>query len=132
MPCSSGATTVSATTSALAPGYCPLTRTPGGAISGYCAIGSRGTAISPTITMTTARTAAKIGRSMKKCERRMSVDFRLCGDGRRGLRMRRDLGARPRADQSVDDDVVVRRDPRDNAQAVDRRPERHEIGRAHV
>ena len=39
--CSSGATTVAATTSALAPGYCPVTLMTGGAISGYCATGSR-------------------------------------------------------------------------------------------
>ncbi len=39
--CSMGATTVDATTSALAPGYCPVTLITGGAISGYCATGSR-------------------------------------------------------------------------------------------
>ena len=40
--CSSiGATTVVATTSALAPGYWPVTLMIGGAISGYCATGRR-------------------------------------------------------------------------------------------
>jgi hypothetical protein len=39
--CSIGATTVSATVSALAPGYCPDTLMVGGAISGYCATGKR-------------------------------------------------------------------------------------------
>src|SRR4051812_5004820 len=107
IPCSSGATTVLATTSALAPGYWPLTRTSGGAMSGYCAKGSRVTATAPTITMTIDTTAAKIGRSMKKCERRILVDLGLCGGRRRALAVRRDLGARTRADETVDDDVVV-------------------------
>ena len=41
MICSSiGATTVEATASALAPGYWPDTLMTGGAISGYCAIGT--------------------------------------------------------------------------------------------
>src|SRR5882757_10420418 len=113
MPCSSGATTVSATTSALAPGYWPLTRTSGGAISGYCAKGSRVTATAPTITSTIDTTAAKIGRSMKKCDRRISVGPRLRGGGRGALPVRRDLGAGARADQAVDDDVVIRRNPLD-------------------
>ncbi len=39
--CSIGVATVEATTSALAPGYCPVTLMIGGAISGYCATGSR-------------------------------------------------------------------------------------------
>src|SRR5215470_10992645 len=71
--CSSiGATTVEATTSALAPGYWPVTLMIGGAISGYCAIGSRTNATAPRITNTIETTEAKIGRSMKKCERRIS------------------------------------------------------------
>ncbi len=71
--CSSiGATTVEATTSALAPGYWPVTLMIGGAISGYCAIGSRAKATAPRITKTIETTEAKIGRSMKKCERRMA------------------------------------------------------------
>ena len=66
--CSIGATTVSATVSALAPGYWPLTVMIGGAISGYCAIGSRRKATPPRMTKTIETTAAKIGRSMKKWE----------------------------------------------------------------
>src|ERR1700677_5016868 len=70
--CSSiGVTTVEATTSALAPGYCPVTLMIGGAISGYCAIGRRENATPPRITKTIDTTAAKIGRSMKKCEMRI-------------------------------------------------------------
>src|SRR5882724_12863289 len=113
IPCSSGATTVLATTSALAPGYCPLTRTSGGAMSGYWANGSRASATAPTITKTIDTTAAKIGRSMKKRERRMSIRLRLSGGGRRALPVRRNLGAGTRTDQSVDDDVVVGRKPID-------------------
>src|SRR5262245_42428425 len=69
---SSGDTTVEATTSALAPGYWPLTVIVGGAISGYWATGSRVNDTTPTITKTIDTTAAKIGRSMKKCEIRIA------------------------------------------------------------
>ncbi len=69
--CSIGVTTVEATTSALAPGYCPVTLIKGGAISGYCAIGRRTNDTAPRITKTIEITAAKIGRSMKKCEMRI-------------------------------------------------------------
>ncbi len=51
--CSSiGVTTVAATTSALAPGYWPVTLMIGGAISGYCAIGRRENDTPPRITKT--------------------------------------------------------------------------------
>src|SRR5882672_10833783 len=132
IPCSSGATTVLATTSALAPGYCPLTRTSGGAMSGYCAKGSRVTATAPMITMTIETTAAKIGRSMKKCERRMSIDLGLYGGRRGALAVRRDLGARARAEEPVDDDVVLGCNPRNHAQAVDHGPERDVFRSRHV
>ena len=67
--CSSiGATTVVATTSALAPGYCPLTLMIGGAISGYCAIGRRMNETPPRMMKMIDSTEAKIGRSMKKRE----------------------------------------------------------------
>src|SRR5271165_1916677 len=69
--CSIGVTTVEATTSALAPGYWPDTLMIGGAISGYCAIGRRENDTPPRITNTIETTAAKIGRSMKKCEMRI-------------------------------------------------------------
>ena len=74
--CSIGVTTVAATTSALAPGYCPETLMIGGAISGYCATGSRENDTPPRITNTIETTAAKIGRSMKKCEMRIQETFR--------------------------------------------------------
>ena len=71
--CSSiGATTVEATTSALAPGYWPVTLMVGGAISGYCATGRRKNATAPRITNTIDTTEAKIGRSMKKWEMRIA------------------------------------------------------------
>ena len=69
--CSIGVTTVEATTSALAPGYWPVTLIKGGAISGYCAIGRRRNDTAPRMVMITEITAAKIGRSMKKCEMRI-------------------------------------------------------------
>src|SRR5262245_53970568 len=66
--CSMGAATVSATTWALAPGYVHITCTVGGVIGGYCATGSVSRASPPPRVMTMDRTAAKIGRSMKKRE----------------------------------------------------------------
>ena len=79
--CSIGVTTVEATTSALAPGYWPVTVMVGGAISGYCAIGSRKNATPPRITNTIETTEAKIGRSMKKCEIRIGFGRRYFGFG---------------------------------------------------
>src|SRR6516165_8399366 len=75
--CSIGVTTVDATTSALAPGYWPETLMIGGAISGYCATGRRVKETPPRMTKTIDTTAAKIGRSMKKCEIRISVHSRV-------------------------------------------------------
>src|SRR5262249_1404909 len=66
--CSTGAATVSATTWAVAPGYWHDTCTVGGVIGGYWAIGKAIKAIVPTRMVTIERTAAKIGRSMKKRE----------------------------------------------------------------
>src|SRR6266404_3963488 len=61
----------------------------GGAISGYCAMGSVESAITPRSVITMLITPAKIGRSMKKCGKFMarltSVDERdslRCGWGR--------------------------------------------------
>ena len=125
--CSSiGATTVEATTSALAPGYWPVTLMIGGAISGYCATGRRANATAPRITNTIETTAAKIGRSMKKCEIRMARP-QFCGrrlrrrsPAARALLLRRHLLPRPRPHQAVDDDAVVgRKSVLDDAQAVD-------------
>src|SRR5205085_10944840 len=71
--CSSiGVTTVCATTSELAPGYWPVTLMVGGAISGYCATGSRQNDTPPTMMNTIDTKEAKIGRSMKKCEMRIA------------------------------------------------------------
>src|ERR1700731_3169202 len=79
---SMGDTTVAATTSALAPGYWPLTLMIGGAISGYWATGSRENDTAPRMTKTIDTTAAKIGRLMKKCEIRIaSVDLGGLGSG---------------------------------------------------
>ena len=67
--CSIGVATVSASTFGFAPGYTARTTTVGGAISGYCAMGNWNAAMPPTSTMTMDRTAAKIGRRMKKWEK---------------------------------------------------------------
>src|ERR1700749_3272349 len=82
--CSIGVATVAATTSALAPGYCPETLMIGGAISGYCATGSRENDTPPRITNTIETTAAKIGRSMKKCEMRIQEQPALASSPPRG------------------------------------------------
>src|SRR5208282_4127155 len=102
--CSIGVTTVEATTSALAPGYWPETLMIGGAISGYCAIGRRENDTPPRITKTIETTAAKIGRSMKKCESRIFSALGL---------------SRPWLHRGVDDDAIGRRKAvLDHAQAV--------------
>src|SRR5438874_3234357 len=49
----------------------------GGAISGYCAIGSVESAITPMSVMTMLMTPAKIGRSMKKCGKFIAVAAQL-------------------------------------------------------
>src|SRR5580698_6740043 len=79
--CSSGVITVSAMVLGEAPGYCPLTTTVGGTISGYSLIGSWGIASSPPTVISIARTVANIGRSMKNEEM-----FIACGSLRRGRR----------------------------------------------
>src|SRR6266404_9467020 len=79
----------------------------GGAISGYCAMGSVESAMTPTSVITMLITPAKIGRSMKKCGKFMSTavapapslfvlrfsDAFLClrSAGRRLFRYRRDF-----------------------------------------
>src|ERR1700743_3486351 len=85
--CSSGVMTVSAMVFGEAPGYCPLTTTVGGTISGYSLIGSEGMASNPPTAMMMARTEAKIGRSMKNEEifmsyRRFERPLRGGGGGR--------------------------------------------------
>src|SRR3977135_3426955 len=80
--CSSmGATTVEATTPALEPGYWPDTLMTGGAISGYWAISRRKNDTAPRITKTIETTAAKIGRSMKKCDIRIGLSAAQLGLG---------------------------------------------------
>src|SRR5258708_6765313 len=74
-----GDTTVAATTSALAPGYCPVTLMIGGAISGYWATGRRENETAPTIKNRRDITAAKIGRSMKKREMRIALPQSVLG-----------------------------------------------------
>src|SRR6476620_1497469 len=133
--CSIGVTTVEATTSALAPGYWPDTLMMGGAISGYWATGSRVNDTPPMITNTTETTAAKIGRSMKKCEIRIGLSACSIGLGLRGGRLGRRLlllGCHllPRADphQAIDHDAVVRRHALlDHAQIVDEFAQRDEV-----
>ena len=111
--CSIGATTVSATVSALAPGNWPVTVMIGGAISGYCATGRRRNATPPRITNTMETTAAKIGRSMKKCEIFMRLPLFLCGGGGRGggrrALLRRDLRAGLRPHHAIHDHAVGRK-----------------------
>src|SRR5205085_8668060 len=67
----------------------------------------------------TDRTVAKIGRSMKKCDRFIAAS-RSGLSGRLDLtRLRRDLAAWPRPHQPIDDDAVGRRETgTDDAQAV--------------
>src|SRR6185437_3654067 len=124
--CSSiGAITVVATTSALAPGYWPLTLMIGGTISGYCAIGRRMNDTPPRIRNTIDSTEAKIGRSMKKREILIARSV-LClraGD-RCALLLRCDLGAGASPHQTIDDDAVVRAyTVLDDAQIADQLPE---------
>src|SRR5882762_7120384 len=65
MCCSMTCTTVSWTVVAEAPGYVVLICTEGGAIGGYCSIGSVKTDKAPATMIRMAMTIAKIGRSMK-------------------------------------------------------------------
>src|ERR1700739_3994224 len=87
--CSNGAATVSPTTLGFAAGEDALTAMDGGTTSGCSLTGSVNSAIAPPIVMNAEMTAAKIGRSMKKCDSftqnllvgRRSV-ARTRGDGR--------------------------------------------------
>src|SRR6202043_1834685 len=77
--CSSGVATVLETVSADAPGYVVVIWTVGGTISGYCATGRMASARSPISVSKTLRTVAKIGRSIKLCERRTAeLRFQDC------------------------------------------------------
>src|SRR5262245_66672008 len=87
----------------------------GGAISGYWATGRRANDTTPTITKTIETTAAKMGRSMKKCEIRISrptsVGRSLGGSSLRScfLFLGCHLLPRPRPHQAVDDDAIIGR-----------------------
>src|SRR6516162_5277559 len=82
--CSMGAATVSATTTALAPGYWQVTWTEGGVISGYWAMGR---AYRAAMTMTIEMTQAAMGRSMKNFASMAGLPF-----GSLGCRRCRRLG----------------------------------------
>src|SRR5262249_2237950 len=136
--CSIGATTVSATVSALAPGYWPETLMVGGAISGYCATGSRRKATPPRIMITIEMTEAKIGRSMKKCAifiSRSLLVARLRAGGRRrsALLLRVDRHARPDPGEPVHHDRVVgRQTGLDDALAAARELAERQVFRLHL
>src|SRR6266498_208614 len=120
--CSMGVATVSASTLGFAPGYTARTTTVGGAISGYCAMGNWNTAINPTSTMTIERTAAKIGRRMKKWEKFMAIPPSVGhGSLRRTFpQFRLHHDSRTHAQQSFNDDLFTWLQPLLNhAQAVD-------------
>src|SRR5947209_8645178 len=78
--CSMGAATVSATTSALAPGKLADTSMVGGAISGYCATGSVTSVTRPASVTMIDSTDAKIGRLMKKRETTKNPRLQLSGE----------------------------------------------------
>src|SRR6267154_3518821 len=66
MACSMICVTDSSAVRAAAPGYTALMVTAGGAMIGYCEIGSRVIEMMPVMLMISAMTQATIGRSMKK------------------------------------------------------------------
>src|SRR5438270_739305 len=67
----------------------------------------------------TDRTVAKIGRSMKKCDKFIAASRSGLSGGLNLTRLRRDLAAGPRPHQPVDDDAVGRRESgTDDAESV--------------
>src|SRR4051794_15971878 len=107
------------------------TFTVGGAISGYSETGSDRCTMAPAIVRMMDRTAAKIGRSMKKCERRMAL---LCRSGalRRfdlsGFGSDRRAGPHERVGKPANHDVVVLLQPAlDDAQAQREPAQRHRL-----
>src|SRR5258707_1211187 len=103
--------------------------TVGGAISGYSATGRRNWAIPPTIRIMSDRTEAKIGRSMKKWEKRMTAYcaalFRL-GDDLALLRHDLGAGTHHRVGEPVEHHLIVGLQALvHGAQALDQRPQRH-------
>src|SRR5690242_13737633 len=95
-----GVVTVRATLRASAPVNVVVTWTCGGAIGGYCAIGSRKAQMPPMSNISTAVTVAKIGRRMKKSTmtgrslRGGGMDWRQGADELRLRRARRPPGGR--------------------------------------
>src|SRR4030095_2646621 len=83
--------------------------TVGGAISGYCAIGSTCDAISPASVMMIEMTPAKIGRLMKNCENDIVDRLLVRGLGRRRRAGRRfgHRNAGTDLQQVVDDDTIA-------------------------
>src|SRR5262245_28468397 len=136
--CSIGVATVSAMTSGGAPGYSARTTIVGGTTSGYCATGSETYARAPRMTVTIERTAAKIGRSMKKWESPIALG-RAVGAGdvggaarEHGL-LRVDGLAVARELDAARDDPVVGCDPvGDDPEAVDQASELHGAVVGHV
>jgi hypothetical protein len=63
------------TVSASAPGYCVCTTTVGGAISGYCSIGSEKSPITPRITVRIDITVDSTGRLIKLVNVILSIIF---------------------------------------------------------
>src|SRR5579883_3142728 len=98
-------------------------------MSGYCATGSEKNAIPPKSVMKIETTIAKIGRSMKKCERfivarsvRLRFELDLAW-------LRRHLGAGPRPHEAVDHDTVAGGETGpDDAQVVVARTDAHHPG----
>src|SRR3977135_1760318 len=83
---SSGVPTACARTVGFAPGYIALTVMVGGVTSGYSLIGSCVTEIIPPARITSDSTTAKIGRSIKKREKRTGrapekLRYRVAGAG---------------------------------------------------
>src|SRR5690349_6965348 len=90
------------------------TTTEGGTTSGYSLIGSVSIAMRPAMKITIDSTAAKIGRSMKKRDRRMVLTLRDGRVGRvlHGHHLGRNLDARAHPHEAVHDDLLAGLEPR--------------------
>src|SRR5450432_361453 len=124
--CSSGVITVSAMVFGEAPGYCPLTTTVGGTISGYSLIGRFGMASRPATVINIASTVANIGRSMKNEEmfivRLLRPGRRAVGTHVHALRRHRHYGVH--ALRAVhDDDITALETLAHHSEAVDDAPQ---------
>src|ERR1700733_2379224 len=123
--CSMGEATVSETTSAVAPAKRAVTWTVGGAMSGNSETGSARNEMMPTSVRMIESTAAKIGRSIKKWEKRIVYSLkaaapRLLDDGFDFAVLGSDFLSRPGPLQAVDHDTIRRREARpDDPQSFD-------------